>query len=492
MHSLISADVDGDGDVDLLAAAYQDGVSGEIFWFENLDGLGQYGPAQFVTTSAESVLFILAADVDGDGDTDVLSVETNGVDYVAWYPNGDGAGTFLSRQIIPSGSTSEIAVADLDGDGDLDVIRRDIYSEIAWNENVSGTGDFGPSQRIHATGGWPTALDVADLDGDGDLDILYATDEWLSYYPIHLELRPAELKWAENTDGAGAFGPPQLLPHDYVCYDVVAADLDEDDDLDVACLWNDIAWFENTDGAGTFGTRQSAAVTACCNFEQVITTDIDSDGDDDFVLPRPSVNVALGWYENTDGAGDFGPTRIISAVPPFARHVVAADLNGDGRVDLATISWDDDSIQWYAQVGVSDPLDPDSDDDGLLDGDEVLIFGTDPGLADTDGDGLTDFEEVNGTGTNPLLADTDGDGLDDGVETGTGIFVSASDTGTNPLVADTDGDLVSDGDEVAAGTDPNDPSDGEPPLPVPLLGPGGVGVLMLLLAGLGLRRTGES
>jgi len=56
------------------------------------------------------------------------------------------------------------------------------------------------------------------------------------------------------------------------------------------------------------------------------------------------------------------------------------------------------------------------------------------------------------TGTDPLNADTDGDGLLDGVETNTGVFVNASNTGTSPLSRDTDGDTYSDSDEVALNT----------------------------------------
>jgi alpha-tubulin suppressor-like RCC1 family protein len=111
----------------------------------------------------------------------------------------------------------------------------------------------------------------------------------------------------------------------------------------------------------------------------------------------------------------------------------------------------------------TNPLDDDSDNDGLKDGEEVFVHGTNPLLADTDGDGLNDNVEtktgtyVSGTdtGTDPLKADTDGDGLNDKMETKTGTFVSETDTGTDPSVADTDGDGVSDGVEIADGTNPN-------------------------------------
>jgi len=73
---------------------------------------------------------------------------------------------------------------------------------------------------------------------------------------------------------------------------------------------------------------------------------------------------------------------------------------------------------------------------------------------DTDGDGLTNSQEFT-RGTQARDADSDDDGLKDGVETGTGTWVSASNTGTDPLKADTDGDTVTDGDEVAAVPMPN-------------------------------------
>jgi outer membrane protein OmpA-like peptidoglycan-associated protein len=88
----------------------------------------------------------------------------------------------------------------------------------------------------------------------------------------------------------------------------------------------------------------------------------------------------------------------------------------------------------------TDPRNPDTDGDGLTDGEEVLKYSTNPLNRDTDGDGLSDGEEVNKYKTNPLKADTDGDGLSDYEEVMT--------YKTDPLKADTDGDGLSDGDEV--------------------------------------------
>jgi outer membrane protein OmpA-like peptidoglycan-associated protein len=88
----------------------------------------------------------------------------------------------------------------------------------------------------------------------------------------------------------------------------------------------------------------------------------------------------------------------------------------------------------------TNPHNPDTDSDGLTDGEEVKVYKTNPLLADTDLDGLSDFDEVKKYKTDPLKADTDGDGLNDGEE--------VNKYKTDPLKADTDNDGLSDGDEV--------------------------------------------
>jgi len=95
----------------------------------------------------------------------------------------------------------------------------------------------------------------------------------------------------------------------------------------------------------------------------------------------------------------------------------------------------------------------DRDSDGLLDQDEVYIYGTDPDDPDTDGDGLSDGAEVGQHHTDPLDPDSDSDGLSDYYETVTMPCL-------NPLDEDTDGDGTNDGQEVADGTPPcgDDPS----------------------------------
>jgi hypothetical protein len=101
----------------------------------------------------------------------------------------------------------------------------------------------------------------------------------------------------------------------------------------------------------------------------------------------------------------------------------------------------------------------DQDNDGLNDGLEIRLYGTNPWLGDTDGDGVVDGEEVapgaDGYVTSPLNADTDGDGLSDGEET----HPSAGWQASAPTLPDTDGDGLNDMQERVAGTSPSDAAD---------------------------------
>ena len=106
----------------------------------------------------------------------------------------------------------------------------------------------------------------------------------------------------------------------------------------------------------------------------------------------------------------------------------AADIDSDGLTN------DEEK-----KIGTN-PEDPDTDNDGLKDGEEVKSYGTSPVDFDTDGDGIGDGDEILKYKTNPRDIDSDDDGLEDGYE--------VMSTGTSPTSPDTDGDKLSDKDEI--------------------------------------------
>jgi outer membrane protein OmpA-like peptidoglycan-associated protein len=148
----------------------------------------------------------------------------------------------------------------------------------------------------------------------------------------------------------------------------------------------------------------------------------------------------LGNRDDLDPDGD-GLTN--KEEKGYGTNPLNPDTDGDGLRD-------GEEVRKY----LTDPLNPDTDGDGLTDGEEVLKYHTDPLKMDTDGDGLGDGDEVLRYRTDPLKVDTDGDGLTDGDE--------VLKYRTNPLNVDTDGGTVQDGVEVRRGTNPLDPSDDIP------------------------------
>jgi hypothetical protein len=104
----------------------------------------------------------------------------------------------------------------------------------------------------------------------------------------------------------------------------------------------------------------------------------------------------------------------------------------------------------------TDPRNPDTDGDGLRDGEEVSEFRTNPTLADSDGDGLTDCQEVKTCLTDPTKWDTDDDGLPDGWEIAN-LLDPKSANGVNGGSGDPDGDGLGNLAEYVIGTNPNSP-----------------------------------
>jgi len=329
-----AADLDGDGDLDVLWSAF---AIDTVAWHENLDGLGTYGPAQTITTTSNGVGSACAADLDGDDDLDVVT-GAFGDDTVAWHENLDGLGTFGPRQVITTLTNSpwQVIAADVDGDLDTDVLSASIGDDVfAWYENTDGLGSFGPQQVIETQTNGPWAIVAADLDGDLDQDV------------ISVSRLDDKVAWYRNIDGLGNFGREQLITTDADdAQAAFAADLDGDGDLDVisgSVRDDKVAWYENTDGLGNFGPEQVISVLAN-EVRAVYAADLDGDDDVD-VLSASSKDDLVGWYENLDGAGSFGPVQVISMGANEAQWVETADLDGDGDQDV--LSGAASEVRWY-------------------------------------------------------------------------------------------------------------------------------------------------
>ncbi|MBK5212416.1 MAG: T9SS type A sorting domain-containing protein [Flavobacteriaceae bacterium] len=338
---VIAVDIDGDGDMDIASASRG---SDTIAWQENLDGLGPFGPQQMITTSLDQTVYVAAADLDGDGDMDILGISGFG-DLIVWFENMDGLGSFSSQKIINASTIlpNEIITADLDGDGDEDVVVCSIgENAIIWFENTNGLGDFGPKQVVTNDALSGRSVYAADLDGDMDIDLLATSSGNKRLY------------WYENLDGLGTFGPDQLIVEtfDYGGFvSVFAIDIDGDDDNDVLAAefgGDTLSWFENTDGLATFGPQQIITSTLITPY-MVFSIDLDNDGDVD-VLSASGTDDKVVWFENTDGFGTFSAEKVITTLTDNPRSVYAADIDNDGDNDVLSASIADYKIAWYENL----------------------------------------------------------------------------------------------------------------------------------------------
>lgn len=154
--------------------------------------------------------------------------------------------------------------------------------------------------------------------------------------------------------------------------------------------------------------------------------------------------------------------RSTDGLGAFTEKVLQIEVLNDSDADGLDDDWE---LTYFLNLATASGA-GNNDGDTLTNLQEQNL-GTDPTDPDSDSDSLLDHVETNtgsfvspsDTGTDPLNPDTDGDSLLDSVETNTGVFINASNTGTNPNLADTDADGFNDALEISEGTDPNSSAD---------------------------------
>ena len=140
-YDVAVGDIDGDSDLDI--AYISGGGFDSVFWHENTDGQGLFGSAQIVTDQLGSngSTAMAIADIDNDGDNDIIcsSRDSSGSDDILWVPNFDGLGDFDLAQIVSTGRNyiTSIYATDFDNDGDIDLLSSSQYGRnIVWHENL--------------------------------------------------------------------------------------------------------------------------------------------------------------------------------------------------------------------------------------------------------------------------------------------------------------------------------------------------------------------
>ena len=344
-RSIFAADVDGDGDMDVLSGHYN------IAWYEN-DGSESFTPHTISTSAASSVY---AIDLDDDGDMDVVGSSAGSV---GWYEN-DGSGSFATHKICNHYYHREfrsVYALDVDGDGDMDVVTASYFpnDKIMWYEN-DGSQYFNHHIIADSVIG-ARSVSAADIDGDGDMDVLSGHNN---------------IAWYEY-DGLESFNTHTVATSGVSS--VYAVDVDGDGDIDVVgSSAGSVGWYEN-DGFESFTTRTVSTSGA----SSVYAVDLDGDGDMDVVGSSAG---SVSWYEN--GGSENFTTHIITTAADDAQSVYTADVDGDGDLDVLSAALGDSKISWY-EINYS----PVANDTAITSSEDRDYTGM-LSASDSDGDALT-------------------------------------------------------------------------------------------------------
>ena len=315
---------------------------------------------------------IRTADLDDDGDQDVLGAEQAG--QMSWFENVNGAGSFTEHIVQPEGDFEgagwrcwTIFVKDIDFDGDLDIVggtyRPDPQSGqlcdgLDWWENVNGDASAWERHNIdreatdqagYLTQNW---VEPEDIDDDGDYDLVVANhDNVLIYYCDFNQT--GLLEWTRSVHRANYPGTFCARPFDLdgngpASYSIVTSsyylgkvhvdqteiasglmgawgfdflDADQDSDFDIAIessqglslLKNESLWPRTLIGPSVDPYAVRAA-------------DMNNDGLTDLVAG------SLKWFKNNGGAS-FTSNDI--GIPTMVSSIDVADINGDGKLDIA-------------------------------------------------------------------------------------------------------------------------------------------------------------
>ncbi len=349
INAIAIADVNGDGQADLLIAAWGVLAAGEGYVIVMLgNGDGTFRPGVVYDSGGLEARAIAVADLNGDGHLDVVAVNCgSGQDPTPCATSGtvgvllgNGDGTFQPAAVYGSGGVdgSGVAIADLNGDGKPDLVATNgcLDSKCTSGGSVAvllgtGKGKFEPA-AVYDTGDNSWSVAVADLNADGKPDLAVANLS--SSISILLG------------DGTGTFMAPVRYPMGGENLSVAIADVDGDGKPDVLISEYDYDTGLDVSLGNGDGTFQPALNYPSGGSPDVIAVaDLNKDGRPDVV----AANYAgvIGVLLNDDGPHSPTSTAIVSSAAPAAPNQVVAytaTVTSEGAGPVAgTITFQDGS-----------------------------------------------------------------------------------------------------------------------------------------------------
>lgn len=339
--AVLAADLNGDGKVDLVTAnagqmdsTYGGGPSISVLLAKSGNKSGFELPRRYPTYDVLTSL--VAGDVDGDSDVDLVANEGNVL-------LGDGNGSFSDAGRYDPGIGDVVALGDFNNDAKLDLLTVDGLLK------GNGDGTFGNAYIYGYPyldgGGFRTpgkAMALGHFNNDANLDLIVASSDAAT------GSASASLLLG---NGNGTFAAPQTIlslgpvtDGSWVISAVVVADFNKDSHPDVAVAYGryggssgvSVDIFQGN-GNGTF-TWKSTSALGVSDHIQLAAADFNGDGQRDLITVGHGSSGSMAASLLTGkGDGTFAPFQNIPLASSSSTCFAVADLNGDGYADLVTL-----------------------------------------------------------------------------------------------------------------------------------------------------------
>lgn len=351
----VVADMNGDGVDDLVTASFfDDAISWNTLSYQ---GVSQWTKTNIVTSAAtprpDGPSSIAVADLDGDGDNDVVAAGIlNGV--LMWFENQGHGSTFVRHLIDTTApGASCVAIGDFDRNGQPDIVMGNSNTgQLFLHANfLRGSGTFVRDVVFNSGLTGIRSLAVADFDNTGYPDIAAACttlNQIKVFRLIHPSAAPGEGPGERGNTGIIFITAATIAQSSPTC--VAFADFNNDGNADLACsssIENDVkVRLGNGDGGFNAPITALAALTGC---SWVHAGDLDGDGLIDLAATGRQ-NQGFQYARNTSN-GTQWINQSLFMYPEGPSVCVSGDFDADGKVDLAVGSFNNDRFTTTTNYG---------------------------------------------------------------------------------------------------------------------------------------------
>ena len=333
--SVFVYDIDGDANPDIVAAGK---IDNDIVWYEAPDDPTQPWAKHTIDGNLAGASGVYVYDMDGDGDPDVCATGRY-AKHVVWYEAPDDPTQSWPKHIIDANLSwaLHLYVADIDGDGNPDVVATgwDIH-DVVWYEAPDDPTQAWIKHIIDPNMGYASCVFVYDIDGDSNPDVVATGyNGGVAWYEAADDPTQA---WTKHSIDAGLWGARGVFVYDI--------DGDSNPDI-VAAGWNDneVAWYEAPDNPTQPWTKHNI-YPSTGQPAGIFVYDMDADTNPDIVATMAGGDKVL-WYEAPDDPTHAWTVYTIDPSIDGPVWVDVHDIDGDGYPNVVVAATYDYDVVWY-------------------------------------------------------------------------------------------------------------------------------------------------